>query len=380
MKKYLIAAMAAATVASSTVSFVSAQTPVERRAQRNLQQAERQAQRAINRSSYYNDNSWKQVSPWITKYNLQSNRRAANAVNNVAQAANNVARATNNVARATANATARFGFNNPNANANAQTAWFYDYYQLPPTYFSVREGADAYGSAARYRDTDNDGIYDGVFSYRDSDNDGVYDEYDRIDFAETDANESKDSNADKQDSDDDSLFDAKRHTVRGQVEASKEVKVNGSMNTVVRVKGEKESLIVDLGPTSELKGITVKEGTEISASGPMMQVGEKQVLLADKVTIENKEMVVVRHPQRMVGTIVEMTNTEGQEKDTVIAVVKTDQGHQLIDLGAASQLEVKIEPQTEIVFWGAPVRMRDHSVVMADKVEVNGKAFTIKRW
>ena len=376
MRKILIAAMAAATVAASTMSFVSAQTPVERRVQQNLRQAERQAQRAVNRSNYYTDNSWKQVSPWVTKYNLQTNRRIANAVNNVAQATNNAARAANNAARANA----RFGFTNPNANAQAN--WFYDYYQMPPTYFSTREGStDQYSSAARYRDTNNDGIYDGLYSYRDSDNDGVYDEYDRIDFAESDTAVSKDTEkAESKDLDDDSIYDAHRHMVQGTVEASKEAKVNGEMHTVVRIKGEKDSLIVDLGSTADLKNFKVQEGTEISASGPMMQVGEKQVLVADKVTIENKEVVIARSSPRMVGTILETTSASAQDSEHVMVVVKTEQGNQLIDLGAADQLKVKLEPQTEIVFWGSPVQMRDHSVVLAEKVEFNGKTYSIKRW
>jgi len=148
MRTFIIAAVAAATVGSLTISAVSAQGPIGNRVQRNVRQLERQAQRAVNQSTYFNDNSWKQVSPWVNKYSLQTRRGVAGVVGDAARAASNATQAAGDAVRATSNAAAnaaassRFGYSNPN-NANAANVWFYDYYQAPPTYYSTLEGNTA---------------------------------------------------------------------------------------------------------------------------------------------------------------------------------------------------------------------------------------------
>jgi len=230
-----------------------------------------------------------------------------------------------------------------------------------------------------------DGVYDGLYSYRDSDNDGVYDEYDHIDFAgSSEHQESGSANGVKSiaktDIDADAVYDAKRHTVQGKVEGTKVAKVNGQPHTIVKVKGEKDSLIVDLGATSELTDFKIEEGTAISASGPIIQIGDKDVIVADKVTVENKEVVIARHAPRFNGSILETNSASAQKNDHVMAVIATDDGNQLVDLGGAEQFQMTLEPKTEVVLWGAPVQMRDHSVILAEKIQVNGKIYTIKRW
>ena len=100
-----------------SANFASAQNPVEKRLDRNLRQADRQAQRLGNRSTYYTDSTWKQVTPWISKYELRPVQRAANVAANAA-------------------ANARFGYANPDA-ASAQAGCFYDYYSVPYANFTA---------------------------------------------------------------------------------------------------------------------------------------------------------------------------------------------------------------------------------------------------
>ena len=354
MRKFLIAAVAATTLGGSA-NYVNAQNQVERRVDRNVRQVERQAQRLGNRSSYYSDNTWKQVAPWVSKYELRPVQRAANS------AANTVANA-------------RFGYA-PSNTANAQAGWFYDYFAMPYTNFTARAGTNnAYSSAQSFNDTNNDGVYDEFYTYRDSDSKGRYDEYDQYEFAES----KKESGASKRH---DGLYDANRHTVKGKIDASKSAKVNGTMNTIVRVKGDNDSMtIVDLGPTTALTAVKAEVGQDIVVSGPLMQIGEKEVLIAESVQISSKELVVARSAPKMTGVVLDTTSADVQKGSHSMVIVKTENGNQLIDLGNTDQLKVKIAPQTQIVVWGVPVQMRDHSVILADKIELNGQTYVIKRW
>lgn len=355
MRKFWIITVAATSLMGFSANFASAQNPVEKRLDRNLRQADRQAQRLGNRSTYYTDSTWKQVTPWISKYELRPVQRAANVAANAA-------------------ANARFGYANPDA-ASTQAGWFYDYYSAPYANFTAGASNNSvYSSAQIFNDTNNDGVYDEFYTYRDSDNKGRFDEYDQYEFAEA----KKDRGTAERH---DGLYDAHRHTVSGKIEAAKSSKVNGTMHTVVRVKGEKESMmLVDLGSSSALTTAKAEVGQDITASGPIMQIGDKEVMLAESAQISSKEVVIARNAPKITGVVLDTTSADVQKGSHSMVVVKSDNGNQLIDLGNAEQLKVKIAPQTQIVVWGVPVQMRDHSVILADKIELNGQTYKIKRW
>ncbi len=347
----------ALTLILTWVAPVDAQNVADRRAERNLRQADRQLQRAANRSSFYSDNGWKQVSPWVNQYNLRPIQQAANAASNGV--------ATNGVAR--------FGFANPNV-ATAAANWFYDYYALPQTYYSPSTAsAQSYNAAHRFRDVDGDGVYDGFQSYRDKDNDGKYDEYDQYDFADP----TKDDNVDN-----DEFVDSQRHTITGQIDGIKSAKVNGSAHTIVRLKGDKLSVpVIDLGPVSNLENTKINEGQAIEASGPIMRIGEKEVLVAESAKISGKEIVISRSGQPLAGVILDKLAVDVQNGAHSMVVVKTaEDGNRLVDLGDSNKLKAKLEPQTQIVVWGVPVRMRDQTVLLAERVQLNGQTYEITRW
>ncbi len=52
----------------------------------------------------------------------------------------------------------------------------------------------------------------------------------------------------------------------------------------------------------------------------------------------------------------------------------------VVDLGPTSGLKMKIQPQTKIVVEGVPVRVRNRSMILADKLEINGQNIDVKRW
>jgi len=138
--------------------------------------------------------------------------------------------------------------------------------------------------------------------------------------------------------------------------------------------------LVDLGPSTALNSVKAEVGQDIVASGPIMQIGDKEVMMAESAQISGKEVVIGRSAPKITGVVLDATSADVQNGSHSMVVVKSDNGNRLIDLGNADQLKVKIAPQTQIVVWGVPVHMRNHSVILADKIELNGQTYNIKRW
>lgn len=391
--RFFSIALASASVVAPLSTMAQAQAPAraQRLEARQERQEARQAARLGNQADYYGQQTWSQLDPWIARNQVAPLQRAANAVvgatertlNAGANVAAEVADAVTPNANVGANAGlgTRYGYSDANANVNAasQQGWFYDYYSYNPTYYSApANGSNVYSGASRYYDLNNDGVYDSLSSYRDSDKDGAYSTYDRFNFA---ANKPDVKSNDVPDS----SINATRHTVKGTIEATKVAKVNGSENLVVRVSTNGDAkngmTIVDLGSADRWSAETIKNGDQLSASGPVEQVGDKQVLIAETATIGKQQSVTIsRSGATMEGQVVDVTRAEVKGAEHVLAVVETSSGRQLVDLGPASNLKFKLEPQTKISFQGVPVQLRDHSVILAEQVSLNGQRVTIQRW
>jgi len=385
MNRFRFWSLALATASLAVSSQISlAQTPG--RAARIEARQERQAQRLGNRAQYYNQQTWSQLDPWITRNQVTPAPRAARvanaAVNATERALNTGANVANNAAAnatAAAAANARFGYTNPNV-ATTPQGWFYDYYTYSPTYYSPpASGAKVYGNASRYYDLNNDGVYDSLSTFRDSDSNGSYDVYDRFDFAE---NKSNDKNNDGVP---DGPNDANRHTITGTVAATKVAKVNGAENLVVRVNASgnanDQATIVDLGSVERWPSQSIREGDQLTATGPVEQIGDKQVLIAETASVGNQKVVTIsRSGPRIEGQIVDVTRAEVKGAQHAMAIVESSSGRQIVDLGPADKLKFKLEPQMKIAVQGVPVQFRDHSVVLADQVDLNGQQVVIERW
>lgn len=362
--------------------------------QRRDARQDRAEQRQQNRSQYYTDDTWKQLDPWVKRNNLTPMERVAQAAGAAVGAAEKALNTASNVADQVGNqANARYGYINPNG--PGENGWFYDYYSYSPTYYNAPStGSTVYGSATRYYDLDGDGVYESLNVFRDSDSNASYDTYDRYDFAEAEAAKSEKDLKDPKDQKDqsaealvDSPEDANRHTVAGKVFASKPAKVNGTPNMIVRLseaetKGEsKEVRLVDLGPVDQWKSHPLKVDDMLTATGPIERIGDKQILIAETVKVgESKETSITRSAPKMEGQVVDVTSTEIKGKPHTIAVVESESKRQLVDLGPSSNLKVKVEPKTQIEVEGVPVRVRNHSIVQAERVKIDGQDITIRRW
>ncbi len=354
MRIVALLAIAVISLSSVTVDRAMGQGN-ERRAERNLRQLDRQASRMINRADYYTVDGWAQVNPWVKQYNIRTLDAADRTIDNGANAVNR----------------ALFGFTDANTRLSSGV-WFYDYYTYSPSYYvAPGDSATAYSSAIRYYDYDNDGVYESTFSYRDSDKDGKFDEFDRYDYTSVDVNSETDT----------SPQDARRHTISGTIEGKRNVRVNEVESVVVRVKQEDgSSVLVDVGPAERWSEVKLDANASIKATGPMEQVGEADVLMAETVMVSEKQFRIERSMPSYTGTVREVKQLKVSDSEHTLVVVETSDGNQLVDLGPATSLKVKLAPKEKIVVYGMPVRMQDHQVVMASRFDFGGETHSISRW
>lgn len=366
----------------------------ENRQDRREARQARAQQRLDNRSQYYTNETWGQIDPWLKRNNVTPMERIAQAAGAAVGAAEKALNTATNVAdRANNQANVRYGYTNPNS--PGEEGWFYDYYSYSPTYYNApANGTTVYGSATRYYDLNNDGQYESLSVFRDTDSNASYDAYDRYDFGDVEKSDTAKSNTAKnQKADDlsDSPEDAHRHTVSGKVYASKPAKVNGAQNLIVRLSESKSddakgdssgASIVDIGPVSLWKDNPLQAKAAITATGPVERVGDKRILIAETVKIgDAQEVTIARGAPKIEGQVVDVTTTEIKGKSHTLAVVEAESKRQLVDLGPTDNLKVKVEPQSKIVVQGVPVRVRNHSIVQAERVSFNGQdAITIRRW
>ncbi|WP_447978293.1 hypothetical protein [Candidatus Nitrospira bockiana] len=95
---------------------------------------------------------------------------------------------------------------------------------------------------------------------------------------------------------------ARVREVQGQVEAAKELKLRGSerKHLVARIKTDEGTrMAVDLGDRHDLQGLSIKDGQEIAAKGPVIRLGDKPLLVAQEVTADGKTAQIDRKKKSM---------------------------------------------------------------------------------
>lgn len=382
LRRTLMLCTAALVMLASTPVEAQTQRALERRAERNARQLQRQA----NRGAYYTPQTWQQLNPWVRENGVAPIARAGNTA---AAVGNAVAQTGDAVTR---RGDAQFGYRDQ----SQQNSWFYDYYTYTPTYYTART-ENRYAGAIRYFDADGDGVYDSQAYYRDSDDDGRYDQYDRVDFysqAETNARVETDARpetrvevtteqrTDTRDTDDYAgPEDARRHTVEGEIAFTKAAQVNGDEHLLVGLTHNDDTLAIDLGPAADLKGRNIEVGTSITAVGAMEVIGEKDLLIADSVRIAGGETIEINRnaSERWTGEIVDVKVTQIGSTEYYMAIVDVDGERQLIDLGPTATYKTEIEPATQITFWGVPVRANEHRVIMANEVRLGDEVIRVER-
>jgi hypothetical protein len=275
-----------------------------------------------------------------------------------------------------------YGFEtNTNANAN----WFYDYYDHG-YYFNTTP--DAYYSY-RYYDTNNDGIYDTYTTYLDGDRDGRYDneqwytfDYEGIKGDDPGKVIPGDAAKAQQPADDKMPTISSQMTIAGTVIRTKTTKTPQSNHIVIEVKGDADkSMFVDIGPATSAEEWKITEGAKIEATGPVVVIGDKQLMLADKISVNSNAHEVTRQNARSwTGVIADTKVVPMGGEEVLLGIVYTpDKERVLVDFGPKSRFDAELEQNAEITIQGVPMKVKDRQIIMAHSVEYGGNTTTIYR-
>lgn len=295
--------------------------------------------------------------------------------------------------------------------------WYYDYYgtNYYTDYYSVDDNG-IYSNSFNYYDYDNDGSYDAYSSFRDTNGDGVYDDYNYIRFSSSDSSSSESTSAStsqtgnanraqanetaqQQASKQQQQSDSKKHQIEGQVQKTKKLQVRkGPERLIAQVSADQgKTYVVDLGRADQFHQqgqsndqqsqdsgetkLQVKEGDRISASGPMMKVGDKHVLVAQTAKIGNhEEQEINRSSRSLKGEVSKLKTAEIRGQECQLAILKTDSGKEaLVDLGPKDELNTEIAEGDQIQVSGIPVKVKDRSLILAKSVTKDGEKTKIDR-
>lgn len=247
--------------------------------------------------------------------------------------------------------------------------WFYDYYDDGYSYWDNR-----YYSS--YYDTDDDGVYDAYSSYSDTDGDGFYEDFDYYTF-----------NSDSEDQDKSRMqaqsqqkqMKSTKYQVSGNVEDTKMVSVRDRIHLIAMVKqSDGQPVMVDLGPNQT--GTQLFEGDQVTATGHVLKVGDKQVLVASEASMSNGSIAIDRSGKKYQGTIEKVKAMAVRGTEHTLAKVKTaDDKTMLVDLGPASNLDRNLEQGAQITVQGVPVKVKDRVMLMAQKIMHDGDKTQIDR-
>ncbi|QEG37067.1 hypothetical protein [Bythopirellula goksoeyrii] len=301
-------------------------------------------------------------------------------------------------------------------NANSSDDWFYDYSDdNSHADYGTADESGRYSHSNQYYDYDKDGYYDATSSQYSNREQGLSDGYVLYLFTVTPAgsdsnsqNAKNYSNARDSQSDDRSNkqarnqksdSDMKKHQIKGQVQKTKKLQVRkGPERLIAQVSADQgKTYVVDLGRADQFHQqgqsndqqsqdsgetkLQVKEGDQISSSGPMMKVGDKHVLVAQTAKIGNQnENEIDRSSLKLKGEVSKVKTTKIRGHECQLAILKTDSGKKaLVDLGPKDELDTEIAEGDQIQVSGIPVKVKDRSLILAKSVTKDGEQTKIDR-
>ncbi|HEX6960947.1 MAG TPA: hypothetical protein VF175_03715, partial [Lacipirellula sp.] len=294
-------------------------------------------------------------------------------------------------------------------NNNKDDDWYYDYYDdFDYVYYDYLDDG-LYDYVYDYYDYDDDGYYDAFASFQDTDGDGLFDDYDYYAFnVSTSADDSQDSssqtaaNNQGQKQEPKARGSSKQFQASGKVEQAKRVQVrHGGQRLIVQLKSDQGKMfLVDLGRPQELSGqqqqqgqaaqqgaaqqgqqnLPVKPGDQLTAKGPVIKVGDKQVVLAQTVTINNQQRQINRAGRTINGQIATLKTVKVRGQEHQMAILNLQSGKQaLVDMGPADKLQTGLKEGDQVQVSGVPVKVQDRMVILANAVTTNGEKTKIDR-
>lgn len=264
-----------------------------------------------------------------------------------------------------------YGYDDQYADDN----WFYDYWNDGYAYYEDDNRDGVFEYSVSYYDYDNDGYYDAYTSLYDWDNDGFYEDAEYYSFNDAATSSNASSTQESQES------QSKSRRVSGQIANVKKTSVRDTKHLIVKLKSEdREQPVIDLGPVDALSNFDIQSGDKLNANGPVIQVGEKKLLVAQSAKVNGESISPERQGRSISGTIADVRTVKNRGKNFVLASVKTEADKKvLVDLGMKDQLEAELKKDTQITVEGAPVTLKDKRVLVAQELRMDDKSYTISR-
>ena len=264
-------------------------------------------------------------------------------------------------------------------NDTADNDWYYDYYQDDYSDWEDSNNDGFYEYSTQYYDTDNDGIYDAYASFYDTDGDGVYEDSSYFFFTETNAltNEQNKRKARSQQK----TRRSERVEMQGKIASMKKIETPAGENLIVQLDRQQDgqSMKVDLGPAKAFAQMPAA-GDTISAEGPKIVIGDHTILLAQKATVNDKEMEIDRSNRRVDGKIVGTKEGDVLGTAHLFAKLETKEGkYCMVDMGPSESIQEKLSDGTQVEVRGPAVRVDDRRLIMADSFTVDGEKTNVDR-
>ncbi|TWU08495.1 hypothetical protein [Stieleria varia] len=267
------------------------------------------------------------------------------------------------------------------ANNSVDDRWFYDYYDHGNSNYSDYDNDGYWDYTANYYDYDNDGVYDSVAEYVDTDRDGLYESFNYIGFSDANAEQDKKNKMKSQN--DQKSRSSQVVSRQGSIQSVKKVKTPHGTNVVVALDGTNQTqgqdMIVDIGSSDHFDSIPQK-GQDVSAKGAIFKVGDKSVLVANKVTLNGEEQTINRSGREFTGKVKDLKTMKVRGNTHQFAKIKTDNDKNLlVDMGPQENLNLDVQKGSQVTVTGTAVKVKDRVMLIAREVTTGDKSTQIER-
>lgn len=250
-----------------------------------------------------------------------------------------------------------YGYANSDTREND---WFYDYYD--DGYLSWN---DRYYTS--YYDIDDDGLYDAMASYADTDGDGLYEDFDYVAFNDAGQDQQTRNSAQSEQK----RLRSSTIELNGKIAKTKKVSVRDRQHVVAMLqRSDGQAVAVDMGRAEGLPEI--KAGTDVTATGHALRVGDKIILVATKAQLSDQEVQIDRSSSKLSGTVERTKKVTIKGKEHAFAKINTANNKSaLVDLGLSSADNWLKEGQ-KITIQGVPTKVNDRVLLMARQFTPEG--------
>ena len=181
--------------------------------------------------------------------------------------------------------------------------------------------------------------------------------------------------------------------LRGRVQKVETIRTKGKgVNQVVMLQTEDgQSIAVDLGPSSDLVKVTVKEGSPLTAKGTVVSVGGHPVFMASQYQVNGTTADVKRkspskkdqlQTKQMKGTLQKLrqVGVKGGMSDHHVAIIQSNGRNLYADLGPVSQLQpLSLKVGDRVNIEGFPMHVKGRTIFVAQTVESGNHQIAIDR-